>query len=112
MKRTQATIRNEISLLQKEIGILDNEQEAYDELTDVQRLAILLHELLCRNNHTDGCSWGYEINNGIHDWDSGRWAHTHYIELAESLLGRVSDLDVEDVRYNTLTIIKALAEVR
>ena len=39
---------------------------------DDYKLAELMHDLFCRHNHTDGCSWFYE-NGGSHPARSAPW---------------------------------------
>ena len=50
------------------------------------KLAITIHEKMCRWNHTDGCSWYYEIPRGVPDW-SGH-AHSKYWNIAAQLLSK------------------------
>jgi len=52
--------------------------------SETGQLAIFLHEKQCRWNHTDGCSWHYEIHNGVPDW-SGH-AHSKYWNIAAQIL--------------------------
>lgn len=51
-----------------------------------KQLAVILHDLLCNWNHTDGCGWFYEFKNKIPQWDS--YAHADYLEKAERLIAR------------------------
>lgn len=48
-------------------------------LTVLQRMAIALHDATCNNNHTDGCSWHYEIGDSKrHNWRA--YAHKRFYE--------------------------------
>ena len=47
-------------------------------------LAIVIHGITCRWNHTDGCSWEYEINNRVHNWNG--YAHAKYLGIARRVL--------------------------
>lgn len=51
---------------------------------EIANLADALHSLLCHWNHTDGCSWGYEVHNGVIDWTG--YAHRSYLEKAEEIV--------------------------
>jgi len=55
------------------------EQERTKDFTPTERLADMLHETLCRHNHTDGCSWGYEK-----DWKHGD--QRHYLNIASEIV--------------------------
>jgi hypothetical protein len=43
-------------------------------------LVIEYHDCNCKWNHTDGCSWHYEINRGVHDWSGKGSAHAEWLE--------------------------------
>jgi len=53
----------------------------------LREVSIMIHELLCLSNHTDGCGWYYEIENAKHDWDKPyhkEWrsqTKIHYIQM-------------------------------
>ena len=66
--------------LQAEIDQLAAQDAAFAALPQEHQLAITLHSLLCRWNHTDGCSWEYEGTKGIDDWRGH--AHSKYLEKA------------------------------
>ena len=70
---------------------------------DERNLAHTMHEALCKNDHTEGCGWGYEIHAGVHSWNS--WAHKQWLQKAHALTKRVPDISIEDL----MTIIRALA---
>lgn len=74
----------EILRLQAQIRKLENEQEAFDALSEDKRLAITLHELMCNWNHVDGCGWEYEISKGTHNWNG--YAHKKWVENAKQLI--------------------------
>lgn len=50
----------------------------------IKPLVIRAHDLLCSWNHCDGCSWGYEITDGEHNWQG--WAHARWLCHYEQLL--------------------------
>lgn len=75
---------NRIKELKKELAELEKTVAAFDALDPEQKLAISLHETLCRWNHTDGCSWFYEMHPGnIDNWDG--CAHTEYLLKAREI---------------------------
>ena len=43
-----------------------------------------MHSRMCKENHTDGCSWFYEIDGLEHDWT--RINHEKYLNKAKDLL--------------------------
>lgn len=55
------------------------EQERTKDFSPTERLADMLHETLCRHNHTDGCGWGYEK-----DWKT--WDHLRYLNIASAIV--------------------------
>lgn len=65
---------------------LASAKKAMSMLTPEQRIAVRLHDLTCRWNHTDGCGWFYEFNNKQHDWNGS--AHKAALEKARKLLIR------------------------
>lgn len=80
------------------------------EMTVTQKLAVYLHQKLCRWNHTDGCGWYYAISDGKHNWDE----HTHnlYLNKASKLLFCISryrtagyKLGDENILYSIIDII-------
>lgn len=48
------------------------------------QFAFKLHDMFCCTNHTDGCSWYYEIKNNRHDWSG--YAHKRYLDSANELM--------------------------
>ena len=60
-------------------------------------MAELLHEWLCRWNHTDGCAWHYQ------SWEKPGWDREQYVKMAERVL-KVTD--VETIKL----IMKAIKE--
>lgn len=64
-------------------------------------LTIKAHGILCGYNHTDGCGWGYESHNGIHDWEAQ--THARWLEHVEKWL--------EHKRYGIDLTIEKLDEI-
>ncbi len=77
-------LKQEIRARQKEIDSPEEEARFQERSGPEYTLAIALHKSLCTLNHTDGCSWHYEMENSRHDW--GGYSHVHYLEKARKLL--------------------------
>ena len=80
----------EIKKLEEQLNKLKAEAVAFDNLTPDQKMAVALHDMLCRHNHTDGCGWYYEMKYGQHneqvdDWDGPE--HGVYMQKALMLRG-------------------------
>lgn len=69
-----------IAKLREEADKLEKADAAFNALPDEHKLAITLHEMLCRWNHADGCGWFYEIENGIDNWNGQ--SHAPYLTKA------------------------------
>ncbi len=70
----------QIARLKGEIRKLEAEEERLRNLTPIQQIAESLHDLDCRANHADGCSWYYE------SWEEPGWARKRYCAMAEQLM--------------------------
>jgi hypothetical protein len=57
------------------------------KLNTIKPLVKKAHDILCRWNHTDGCSWGYENDN----WNG--WAHARWLKHFDNIInpGKYSD---------------------
>lgn len=95
--RTEAQIQAEIDEKTEELEAVRAEAANRAALPEDKRLAIELHELLCRTDHTQGCEWFYNQN----DWTG--YAHVRYLEKAQDVLsGTRMELDA------IVTVVKAL----
>ena len=80
-------------------NIVKEFESLYD---DNQRLAILLHNILCREDHNySECLFYDECDGLYHDW-KGRF-HQKYLNLADDLINR-SELSVANVE-SVLSIV-------
>jgi len=76
-------IEKEIKKQEKDLAALVAKLvEAKQESPDKQ-LARELHDMLCTQNHTDGCGWFYEFDNKKDRWIGH--AHTEFLKKAEKL---------------------------
>lgn len=84
--------KDAIARLRAEADALEAADKAFNELPEDQRLAITLHTLLCRWNHTDGCGWEYEYLQKPSGWegpsapDWNGYAHSRYLLKAQTVL--------------------------
>lgn len=69
-----------------------------------KQLAIELHNKLCRGNHTDGCSFYYEIKDLDDNWEGS--AHKKYLKKADLLLKEFPD-DIDKV-FRIIDIIESV----
>ncbi len=83
-------LEQEITAQKLKLAELENAKKVMirDRKTNspVGQLAIVLHEKQCHSNHTDGCSWHYEIHHGVPDW-AGH-AHSKYWNIAAQILSK------------------------
>lgn len=92
-------IDREIAELERKRDVLLNSKEKWEDLPKNKKLAIELHKLFCRHNHTDGCGWYYDADEyGIpKNWGknsaAGRW-----LNKASSVLGAAP----ENISYEVL----------
>lgn len=83
--QTIESLEQEIAKRQEEIAKIQKQIEQAKKEKPEYQLAKQLHDLTCRWNHTDGCSWFYEINkDGEHDWN--RSEHENYLKRANKLM--------------------------
>lgn len=61
-------------------------------LSEEEQLAIFLHQHLCHYNHTDACSWSYEIHGVVDNW--AEYAHKNYLEMAKRMIERCPDVNM------------------
>ena len=78
-------LQDRISQLEAELNKTRGELDRAQKQDPIYLLAEQLHDRLCRHNHTDGCSWFYEIKGGESDWTA--WAHDKYLAHAQRLTG-------------------------
>lgn len=72
--------------------------DKFNAMPENQRFATILHDRLCKGNHTDGCGWEYE------DWgkDTEPIGVTRgmYLEKANNVLEHVTyDVAITVLRY-------------
>ena len=105
------TLDNRIEALKAELEKLEEEKRKNQEnLTPEQRFACILHENLCKTNHTDGCGWFFEIDgNGVHDWN--RYWHVQWINKVKILKGYFRYNNIELIEPNVLHFIGLVEQI-
>lgn len=84
---SQLTISSiEEKIKKQKIGLskLEKELEKAKRESPDHQLAKELHSILCTVNHTDGCSWFYEVKDGEDDWTG--YSHGTYLKKAQKLI--------------------------
>lgn len=100
--------------LEKEIA--DEESETIKKRQmEYRPLAIKAHDLFCTYNHTDGCSWEYEIIGGEHMWSSD--SHVRWLNKLEEAVTKhkltIGGIDEVLTEYKKITgIAKVLWVLR
>ena len=109
VERKISEVQNKIEKLNEELELLKKEKKALEELPEDKQLAIALHDLLCHWNHTDGCSWFYEIQDKVHQWGGTGSAHNRYLNKARKIISvcKKDEVSVE----NALKIIRLAEDV-
>lgn len=90
-------IDTKLADLTSQIEELKEQKRHFLSMSDVEKLAVELHSLLCTWNHEDGCSWYYEIRHGMHQWDD--CSHHSYMKKAQALMeyARKVDMNIENI---------------
>ena len=93
------TLRSDIEKKKLELESLENLliKEKMRIITPAHELAIGLHDIMCKWNHTDGCSWYYEYSSkeNIHDWNGS--SHLSYLNKADILISTFSNMDWKEL---------------
>lgn len=77
-----------IADLESEIAKLKADDAEFTSMDPIMQLAVALHGVQCRYNHTDVCGWFYEVHTSdagakVHDW-AGQ-THKGYLKKADEL---------------------------
>lgn len=109
MKHEQTSTAQEIAELEREIAekteVLMRLRKSSEAPDPTQReVADLLHSLLCKWNHTDGCGWYYNTDQSAY-LDEKNYNQGRYYKLAGKLL---KERDADTV----LTTLKLILDIR
>lgn len=89
-------LQESFNLKKEELKIKSRESNAHNIPVIERETAEILHENLCKHNHTDGCGWFYD--NG--DWTE--YSRKIYLEMARRLLAHFR----KDQIYLFLSLMK------
>ena len=107
MSKNVAELQREIDALMKQRDEAEKREKQIATLPIECRVAIILHNNLCRHNHADECSWCYEMRNGEHDFTQNQ--HKYWRAVAQKRiinLYKVAVLNEE----TTIAVIQAIVE--
>lgn len=104
--KTVAEFDREIARLQEKREQAVRVEAIFKALPMNQRVAIVLHSNLCHADHTEGCGWHYEINNGYHNFDGS--SHRHWLTRADSTLRNLRLAAPGLNEDDTLAVIEAV----
>lgn len=92
----------------EQVELIRNQIEVFDRLPIKFKIAIMLHDKTCTHNHTDGCSWEYEINykTKLHDWTGH--AHSRALKEASAICEEINQFFGN--KLNSGTVLK-VAEI-
>lgn len=76
-------LQDRISQLEADLNKARDELDRAQKQDPIYLLAEQLHDRLCKFNHTDGCSWFYEVKGSEPNWAA--WAHDKYLAHAHRL---------------------------
>lgn len=96
--------QKKISELRSEIAKLEAEEARQAALPEDKRLAEALHELLCTWNHTDGCSWYYEVSSTYPTPTWRSWTHGEYLKRAKNVMASLPGMNSDDI----VKVVKAI----
>jgi hypothetical protein len=98
-------IEEKIEKNKEDLKDLESQLEYARSQNPVHQLAIELHNMQCRWNHTDGCGWYYEFQNKKDDWTG--YAHTEYLKRASSLMAKA---EKENISIDQMMAIYKIVE--
>lgn len=105
--RRKGQLEQEIAEKQLEVAKIEKELNILEALKPRERIAIGLHDILCRHNHTDGCSWYHEVKEDVHDWT--RSEHEDWLKKGVRLEDYIIDHDItEDELFEIVNLTNAL----
>ena len=106
-------IDRQISKTEQELNRLKNEKRKLLDLPLDKRVAIILHDNLCRHNHTDQCDWYYYTQHDIPMFP-GSGQQEEYLHKARKLLEvlkphiRYLETEKDQIQNLIISIAKAI----
>jgi hypothetical protein len=83
-KMKSEAIKEQIDKLQKDLKETQDYEQKLSSGSPVA-IATYMHEVMCQNNHVDGCSWGYET------WDCTNGDRARWLKRAKKLLANAAE---------------------
>jgi hypothetical protein len=97
------TYKVQLAKLEEEAANLRAKIASYENLDPDQQLAETLHARLCRWNHTDGCSWGYET------WQELGSTKKDWLDKARRLQAFLKDNNIKE--KDILYFVECLCDI-
>ena len=92
-------------LIKEEKEAAEKAQAEIDNNDPLKQLAIRLHGILCKHNHTDGCSWYYEVKNERHNWIGHE--HQSWLKKAREVSTKLEEVGItEEQAFEVIKILK------
>lgn len=112
LKQMEATTEKSLRDIRDRREAIEN--DARDKrLETIKPLVVRAHGILCSWNHTDGCSWGYEMTGDQHNWRG--WAHARWLRHWEELMLGTNERNpwrcTPDELTKTLDAIESLRKI-
>ena len=105
--RRKVELIEEIAGKQRELKKIEDELIKLEALKPHERIAVGLHDILCRHNHTDGCGWYYEVKDGVHEWN--KTTHKDWLKKGVRVDDFINDNDItEDQLFDLVNLTNAL----
>ncbi len=87
-------VNQQIADAQQQLNELKARKTELEGMEPAHYLANVLHSRMCHFNHTDQCSWHYEMKNGRHEWD--KYAHAEYLKKAQHIISFCDRCDISE----------------
>ena len=93
-------LEQKIVELKEQLSLFEKAKEDFESLTPQQKVAEIIHELVCERDHVKECSWKYE------SWsdDPLKTSHKYYYDIADKM--------IEELSINPDIIIKIINKIQ
>lgn len=92
-----------IEKMKDELARLEAEYAALQALPLPERLAVMMHNKLCSQDHTEGCGWYYGVKSGKHDWNESE--HKRRLEKSRNVIAKLTEHGIPAVEMLTVVDI-------
>lgn len=105
MSDTVTALQQKISAQREELAKLEQQLQTLESEPVDKQLARELHRVVCTHNHTDGCGWFYEPEEGERAWTGNE--HQEYLGRAQKLMRFCNKLNITtEQAIDTYRLIK------